>query len=235
MAGSYYECFFLDLLFPSSFLFVGGSLFTLLSSYSSPHTTYSILNDRLWGRMLISRQMFIDFAAMEGFQYPEDFVLLVEAIDGDRESPLAVRYRKLMMDVMGPIQHECQELIMNKKWLFTSEGELSEYLIEYMLMVNSYKIIFSRWETGNYDVHFSSRRFPPELIETLQQQYLDAKQRVDEVMKSLYKKPTVREGLFSIFRPLDENVSGIGTPGNQDKEKIRRKRFSPIRPPLSTS
>ena len=209
---------------------------SLFHPFHHSHTTI-YYHERLWGRMLISRQMFIDFAAMEGFQYPEDFVLLVEAIDGDRESPLAVRYRKLMMDVMGPIQHECQELIMNKKWLFTSEGELSEYLLEYMLMVNSYKIIFSRWETGNYDVHFSSRRFPPELIETLQQQYLDAKQRVDEVMKSLSKKPTVRDGFFSIFRPLDENVSGIGTgtTGNQDKEKIRRKRFSPIRPPLSTS
>ena len=208
---------------------------SLLLQFSSL-ISHIYFHDRLWGRMLISRQMFIDFAAMEGFQYPEDFVLLVEAIDGDRESPLAVRYRKLMMDVMGPIQHECQELIMNKKWLFTSEGELSEYLLEYMLMVNSYKIIFSRWETGNYDVHFSSRRFPPELIETLQQQYLDAKQRVDEVMKSLSKKPTIREGLCSPFRPLEENISGSGTiAGNQEKEKIRRKRFSPIRPPLSTS
>lgn len=126
---------------------------------------------RLWGRMLISRQMFVDFSAMEGFQYPEDFVLLVEAIDLDHNSDLAVRYRTLMRDVLGPIQHECLELIMNKKWLFTTEGELSDFLLEYMLMSSSYKIIFSRWDTGDFSIHFSPRRFPPDLIDNLHREY----------------------------------------------------------------
>ena len=130
------------------------------------------LYGRLWGRMLISRQMFMDFATMEGFQYPDDFVLLVDAIDGDCESPLAVRYRTVMKDLLGPIQHDCLELIMNKKWMFQSEGELSESLLDYMLMASSYKIIFSRWSTGDHSLHFSSRRFPPDLIDCLQKEYL---------------------------------------------------------------
>ena len=130
------------------------------------------LYGRLWGRMLISRQMFIDFAALEGFQYPEDFVLLVEAIDNDRESHLALRYRSIMREVLGPIQNECLEMIMNKKWLFRSDDDLSEFLLEYMLMASSYKVLFSRWETGDYSVHFSSRPFPPELIDSLQKEYL---------------------------------------------------------------
>ena len=130
------------------------------------------LYGRLWGRMLISRQMFVDFSAMEGFQYPEDFVLLVEAIDLDHNSYLAVRYRTLMKEVLGPIQHECLEMIMNKKWLFAIEGDLSDYLLEYMLMSSSYKIIFSRWDTGDYSIHFSPRRFPPDLIDNLQKEYM---------------------------------------------------------------
>ena len=130
------------------------------------------LYGRLWGRMLISRQMFVDFSAMEGFQYPEDFVLLVEAIDLDHNSPLAIRYRTLMKEVLGPIQHECLELIMNQKLLFAIDGELSEFLLEYMLMSSSYKIIFSRWDTGDYSIHFSPRRFPPDLIDNLQNEYM---------------------------------------------------------------
>ena len=130
------------------------------------------LYGRLWGRMLISRQMFVDFSAMEGFQYPEDFVLLVEAIDLDHNSYLAVRYRTLMKEVLGPIQHECLEMIMNKKWLFAVDGDLSDYLLEYMLMSSSYKIIFSRWDTGDYSIHFSPRRFPPDLIDNLQKEYM---------------------------------------------------------------
>lgn len=130
------------------------------------------LYGRLWGRMLISRQMFIDFTAMEGFQYPEDFVLLVEAIDADPGSPLAVRYRSLMKEVLGPIQHECLELIMDKRCLFAADGELSDFLVEYMLMSSGYKIIFSRWDTGDYSIHFSQRRFPPELIDNLQNEFM---------------------------------------------------------------
>lgn len=126
----------------------------------------------LWSRMLISRQMFVDFSAMEGFQYPEDFVLLVEAIDLDHDSPLAIRYRTLMKEVLGPIQHECLELIMNQKLLFAVDGELSDFLLEYMLMSSSYKIIFSRWDTGDFSIHFSPRRFPPDLIDNLQKEYL---------------------------------------------------------------
>jgi hypothetical protein len=121
------------------------------------------LYGRLWSRMLVSRQIFIDFAALEGYQYPDEFVLLVEAIDGDRDGPLAVRYRKLMNEVLGPIQHECLELIMNKKWLVAADGDMPEFLLEYMTMSASYKIIFSRWDSGDFTVHFSSRRFPPEV------------------------------------------------------------------------
>ena len=126
---------------------------------------------RLWGRMLISRQMFMDFSSMEGFQYPEDFVLLVEAIDADHSSPLAVRYRTLMKEVLGPIQHECLELIMDKRAMLATNAELSDLLLEYMLMSSCYKIIFSRWDTGDYTIHFSQRRFPPELIDNLQEEY----------------------------------------------------------------
>lgn len=180
------------------------------------------LYGRLWGRMLISRQMFIDFASMEGFQYPDEFLLLVEEIDRERESPLAIRYRTLMKEVMGPIQQECLDLIMNKKWLFTSEGELSEFLLEYMLMASSYKIIFSRWDTGNFDVHFSSRRFPPELIDHLQTEYYDAKRKVEDLMSSLSRRPTFREGWF-MFKPSDSSSS---SPTGKDAEKTRRRRFS---------
>jgi hypothetical protein len=130
------------------------------------------LYGRLWGRMLISRQMFVDFSLIEGFQYPEDFVLLVESIDADHESQLAIRYRTLMKEVLGPIQHECLQLIMDKKWLFAADVDLSEFLLEYMLFSSSYKIIFSRWDTGDYSINFSQRRFPPDLIDSLQREYL---------------------------------------------------------------
>lgn len=126
---------------------------------------------RLWSRMLISRQMFEDFSAMEGYKYPEDFVLLGEAINEDRQSDLAQRYRYLMKDVLGPIQQECLELIMNKRLLFTHNSRLAEYLLEYMLMASSYKVIFSRWNSGDFSIHFSSNRFPPELIEHIHMEY----------------------------------------------------------------
>ena len=130
------------------------------------------LYGRLWGRMLISRQMFVDFSIIEGFQYPEDFVLLVESIDADQDSQLAIRYRTLMKEVLGPIQHECLQLIMDKKWLFVADGDLSDFLLEYMLFSSSYKIIFSRWDTHDYSINFSQRRFPPELIDNLQREYM---------------------------------------------------------------
>ena len=130
------------------------------------------LYGRLWGRMLISRQMFVDLSTIEGFQYTEDFVLLVESIDADQDSQLAIRYRTLMKEVLGPIQHECLQLIMDKKWLFVADGDLSDFLLEYMLFSSSYKIIFSRWETGDYSINFSQRRFPPDLIDNLQREYM---------------------------------------------------------------
>lgn len=130
------------------------------------------LYGRLWGRMLISRQMFVDFSIIEGYQYPEDFVLLVESIDADHESQLAIRYRTLMKEVLGPIQNECLQLIMDKKWLFVADVDLSEFLLEYMLFSSSYKIIFSRWDTGDYSINFSQRRFPPDLIDSLQREYM---------------------------------------------------------------
>ena len=109
---------------------------------------------------------------LEGFQYPEDFVLLVESIDADQDSQLAIRYRTLMKEVLGPIQHECLQLIMDKKWLFVADGDLSDFLLEYMLFSSSYKIIFSRWDTHDYSINFSQRRFPPELIDNLQREYM---------------------------------------------------------------
>jgi hypothetical protein len=182
------------------------------------------LYGRLWGRMLISRQMFIDFASMEGFQYPEDFILLVDAIDSERESPLAIRYRTLMKEVMGPIQQECLDIITNNFYLFTSEGELSEFLLEYMLMASSYKIIFSRWDTGNFDVHFSSRRFPPELIDNLQMEYFESKRTVEEIVKAMSRPPTFREGWF-MFKSSDLPSSSSSST-SKDAEKTRRRRFS---------
>jgi hypothetical protein len=129
------------------------------------------LYGRLWSRMLVSRQMFEDFSAMEGYKYPEDFVLLTETIDENRRSDLAQRYRYLMKDVLGPIQQECLELIMNKRLLFTHNNILAEYLLEYMLMASSYKVIFSRWDSGDFLIHFSSTRFPPELIDHIHMEY----------------------------------------------------------------
>jgi hypothetical protein len=78
----------------------------------------------------------------------------------------------MMKDVLGPIQLECLDLIMNKKWLFKTDGAMADLLLEYMLMASSYKIIFLRWENGDYNVQFSRRRFPPELIECLQNEYM---------------------------------------------------------------
>ena len=189
------------------------------------------LYGRLWSRMLISRQIFIDFAAMEGYDYPDEFVLLVEAIDGDRDGPLAVRYRKLMNEVLGPIQNECLELIMNKKWLVAADGDMPEFLLEYMLMASSYKIIFSRWDSGDYHVHFSSRRFPPELIDQLHQAFLGAKRQVDDLTHLLARTPTVRDTVVAAFRP-DYTESGRGgsssssrSGSNKDGHSKKSRRF----------
>jgi hypothetical protein len=128
----------------------------------------------LFGKLMCSRHIFIEFARLEGYAYPEDFMSLVDAIESKPESSISKRYRSLMSDVLGPIQLEILELIEKNESLFNSdesEGML-DLLLDYMLMASSYKVIFARWRLGDYSIHFSHRRFPPELIETLRHELM---------------------------------------------------------------
>ena len=105
--------------------------------------------------------MYVEFARLEGFSYPEDFMAFVDAIDSRPDSGIAKRYRTMMTDVLGPIQLEVLELVSNNESLLQADDDdsLYELLLDYMLMASSYRLIFARWKAGDFSMHFSHRRF----------------------------------------------------------------------------
>ena len=118
------------------------------------------LYGHLFSSLLCSRHMYVEFARLEGFSYPEDFMSFVDAIDSRPDSGIAKRYRTLMTDVLGPIQLEILELISCNESLIQADEDdgLYDLLLDYRLMASSYRLIFSRWRTGDFSIHFSHWR-----------------------------------------------------------------------------
>ena len=80
----------------------------------------------------------------------------------------------MMREVLGPIQAECLDTIINNYSLLTISSHsavLSEQLSEYVLLAAGYRVIYSRWDSGDVGINFSKRRFPPELISSLESEY----------------------------------------------------------------
>lgn len=129
----------------------------------------------LWARLYTSRQIFIDFVQMEGFHYPEELSIFKEAIDTQPNSAVAKRYRTIMQNILGPNQIETIDMAISSFSLLRDGKCLPELLLEYFAMVNNYKIIISRWESNDFSLHFSSRKFPHDLLEYLEQEFVQIK------------------------------------------------------------
>lgn len=125
----------------------------------------------VWARLYTSNQMFVDFTRMEGFNYPEELSSFKEAVDSAPQSLTSKRYRVVMKDILGPLQQETIDMIANNFALMREGSGLVYLFLDYLAFVNSYKVLFSRWDSGDYSAHFSSRRFPSELLDCLEKEY----------------------------------------------------------------
>jgi hypothetical protein len=165
----------------------------------------------LHSRLICSRHMFVEFARLEGFQYPHDFLLFVDAIESKPNSTISRRYRNMMMDVLGPMQLEILDLIADNESLTQpdEEGEIVELLMEYTLFASTYKLIFTRWKQNDFSIHFSDRRFPPDLIDVIHIELLKVKEMQ---MKLLGIKPPISKlnvyvPAYSAHTEADTDVS----------------------------
>lgn len=92
--------------------------------------------------VLSSRQIFVDFCSMEGYTYPEEFPVLVEAIDAEPFSPLAIRYRSVMKEILIPMQNLVVEKIVSKNYLLNDDDKdesLSRLVSDFVELASNYR------------------------------------------------------------------------------------------------
>ena len=111
-----------------------------------------------------------------------------------------------MTDVLAPVQNDISNTILTNKHLLDHDGEILNMLQDYLDMTSSYKIIISRWQMNEFSCHFSSKRFPPALIEQLEAAYIEAKFQQNSLLnlkaaKSSCSKGTDRADKIKLFQP----------------------------------
>lgn len=178
----------------------------------------------LYLSLLLSRQIYMDFTSIEGYEYPKDFDEMVRDIEDEPLSQTAIRYRALMGAVLGPIQMQIIDLISSNLIIFECNQQLKKAVLSYVYMASSYKMIFSRWEQRNFNIHFSSRRFPEDLIETLENEYNNAKEEIEYILNTRMK---VSRRSKRIAAKLIKNSAGKGgdggAAGNGDSKRRKEK------------
>ena len=123
----------------------------------------------LWSRLYISQLIFTQFVKMEGFNYPEEYSSLKEAIDTSQNSPLARRYRQVMRDLWSPSQFESVDIFINNfSVLRETEDSFPSVVNEYLTFVMNYKILFGRWDIGDFSIQFPDLKYPHDILEFLE-------------------------------------------------------------------